>query len=136
MQRYKNPSSQVRVALQKGILKRKPCEVCGSTETEAHHPDYNRPLHVRWLCRPHHRRVHLNLKRLGKTVRRSDNVIVNILIPTSIHCLIKESARLDIRTPGNLVAMLLELAILEWRGMEDWRERYEKARSNHVDSGN
>jgi hypothetical protein len=35
------------------------CEVCGSDEkVEAHHPDYMRPLEVRWLCFNHHREIH------------------------------------------------------------------------------
>jgi hypothetical protein len=25
---------------------------------QAHHEDYERPEHVRWLCRPHHDAVH------------------------------------------------------------------------------
>jgi hypothetical protein len=31
-----------------------PCEVCGATKVEKHHPDYSKPLEVRWLCREHH----------------------------------------------------------------------------------
>jgi len=39
-------------------LKRQPCEVCGSLDTQAHHDDYSKPLEVRWLCQLHHSRVH------------------------------------------------------------------------------
>lgn len=39
-------------------IKRKPCEVCGDPNAEAHHDDYNRPLEVRWLCFKHHREWH------------------------------------------------------------------------------
>jgi hypothetical protein len=33
------------------------CEVCGG-KAEKHHPDYGRPLEVKWLCRIHHRELH------------------------------------------------------------------------------
>lgn len=33
------------------------CEVCGSP-AQAHHPDYNHPLKVRWLCTVHHGMEH------------------------------------------------------------------------------
>jgi len=43
-------------ALRDGRLKRKPCEICGTTvRVQAHHDDYSRPLDVRWLCFTHHR---------------------------------------------------------------------------------
>ena len=35
------------------VLERQPCEVCGE-KAEAHHPDYSKPLDVRWLCKRHH----------------------------------------------------------------------------------
>lgn len=44
--------------LYRGLLKRRPCEICGKPETDAHHPDYDRPLFVRWLCRKHHIDTH------------------------------------------------------------------------------
>lgn len=40
-----------------GFIVPQPCEVCGE-KAEAHHPDYDRPGEVRWLCRKHHRRIH------------------------------------------------------------------------------
>lgn len=30
------------------------CQLCGSSDPEAHHPDYSRPLDVLWLCRMCH----------------------------------------------------------------------------------
>lgn len=55
-------------AIQQGVLKRQPCEVCGAngtfadgrSEVQAHHDDYNKPLDVRWLCQKHHHEWHKN----------------------------------------------------------------------------
>jgi hypothetical protein len=46
--------------IRQGILIKKPCEVCGVHDVEAHHDDYYKPLVVRWLCRNHHREHHKN----------------------------------------------------------------------------
>ena len=55
-------------ALDRGIVERKPCEVCGDPNTEFHHyPDkYDQPLTGQHLCRLHHRREHARLRREGK----------------------------------------------------------------------
>ncbi len=45
-------------ALRDKRLFRKPCEVCGSKKSQAHHDDYSKPLDVRWLCFKHHREHH------------------------------------------------------------------------------
>lgn len=50
---------EVLKALQRGDLVRKPCQECGERPTDAHHPDYSKPLVVDWLCKPHHRQLHL-----------------------------------------------------------------------------
>lgn len=50
--------SKVRWAILKGILKKEPCEKCGSEKAEAHHPDYTKPLDVIWLCKMHHMEAH------------------------------------------------------------------------------
>jgi hypothetical protein len=44
-------------ALRDGKLQRLPCLVCGA-KAEAHHPDYDRPLDVMWLCSEHHAQAH------------------------------------------------------------------------------
>lgn len=41
-------------AIERGILKKQPCEVCSNPKASAHHDDYAKPLDVRWLCRKHH----------------------------------------------------------------------------------
>lgn len=50
-------------ALRMGIIEREPCEVCGAEKVDGHHPDYNRPLDVRWLCRRHHSQLHAKQRR-------------------------------------------------------------------------
>lgn len=44
--------------LRNGTIQRRPCEVCGSIKTEAHHPDYDKPYSIVWLCLRHHRIAH------------------------------------------------------------------------------
>jgi len=46
---------------EKSLIPNSTCGLCGRpVNTIAHHPDYNKPLEVIWLCRRCHRRVHLN----------------------------------------------------------------------------
>lgn len=50
--------SVVSRAVRDGRLEKKPCEVCGSEYSQAHHDDYSQPLKVVWLCRTHHLERH------------------------------------------------------------------------------
>lgn len=50
--------SAVARAVRKCELIRLPCERCGKTKSEAHHPDYTKPLEVIWLCRQCHAKEH------------------------------------------------------------------------------
>jgi rRNA maturation protein Nop10 len=52
----------VHKAVKAGTLKPQPCQECGSNKTQAHHPDYSRPLDVEWLCAKHHRARHRSEK--------------------------------------------------------------------------
>jgi hypothetical protein len=47
----------VRTAVNNGLIVKTLCVICGG-KSEAHHPDYSRPLDVVWLCRPHHLETH------------------------------------------------------------------------------
>ena len=47
-------------AIQKGIIIRKPCVICGK-KAQAHHSDYTKPYDVIWLCSLHHTRLHHTL---------------------------------------------------------------------------
>lgn len=49
-------------AIRSGKISALPCWVCGSEQSEAHHPDYSMPLDVVWLCREHHKQLHAMTK--------------------------------------------------------------------------
>lgn len=53
----KKANTAVGNALRDGRLTRQPCWVCGE-KAVAHHPDYDRPLDVVWLCQAHHKQTH------------------------------------------------------------------------------
>lgn len=56
------------------ITRPEACETCGQSRTHkdgrsgihAHHPDYNKPLEVMWLCQPCHYSWHKNNKAIPK----------------------------------------------------------------------
>lgn len=50
--------SYTRVYITRGKIQRLACEVCGSKKSQVHHPDYNKPLLIKWLCRKHHLELH------------------------------------------------------------------------------
>jgi hypothetical protein len=58
----KKATSEYRKAIRKGVLKRGTmCVKCGATDKviHGHHPDYNFPLKVIWLCNTCHRAEHV-----------------------------------------------------------------------------
>ena len=67
MRQYrKNPQTHIKNlarwavnrALNKGLLTKKACAICGIDKSEAHHKDYLKPFLVVWLCRSCHRTTH------------------------------------------------------------------------------
>lgn len=56
----KSAHMKVYFAIKKGVLIKQPCFICGKN-SEAHHPDYSKPLDVVWLCSSHHRQAHNNI---------------------------------------------------------------------------
>lgn len=38
------------------------CKECGEKKTQAHHPDYSKPLDIIWLCKKHHAELHYKHK--------------------------------------------------------------------------
>ncbi len=53
--------------MSKGNIKKMPCSVCGDLNSEAHHPDYDFPLSVVWLCSKHHKELHVKLGTFRKS---------------------------------------------------------------------
>lgn len=55
--------STINTVLQNGRLKKRPCDICKTTEkVDAHHPNYGAPFKIRWLCEKHHYYVHKQKK--------------------------------------------------------------------------
>ena len=52
----------LRNGVRRGLIEKRPCEVCGDADAEGHHDDYSKPLEVRWLCRKHHKEHHRALR--------------------------------------------------------------------------
>lgn len=59
----------VKRAIARGVMQRKPCEVCAATPAEAHHSDYSKPLEVQWLCTTHHNERHVELRRIARLAK-------------------------------------------------------------------
>ena len=55
----------VGAATRTGRLKKLPCFICGCEKTEAHHPNYQTPLDVVWLCPAHHKQAHALAKKFA-----------------------------------------------------------------------
>jgi predicted ATP-dependent serine protease len=50
--------SKVARAIRKGEIKKKPCCICGSEKSMAHHESYDKPLDIVWYCQVHHKQRH------------------------------------------------------------------------------
>jgi len=46
--------SLLRAAVARGEIQKLPCNVCGNTNSQAHHEDYSKPYDVIWFCHQHH----------------------------------------------------------------------------------
>lgn len=46
------------------IVKKYECESCGGPNPEKHHPDYDKPLEVQWLCRKCHLDLHNGIRKI------------------------------------------------------------------------
>ena len=60
----KSANCKVGRQISRGLLQKQPCEICASTNVQAHHDDYARPLDVRWLCVKHHAEHHVKMRLL------------------------------------------------------------------------
>ena len=71
-EKYKNRTAARHIfsnAIRDGKINKMPCFVCGNSNAEGHHPDYDRPLDVVWLCIKHHKETH---KMANEIARASD----------------------------------------------------------------
>lgn len=56
----------LRYAVKMRYIKKLPCAVCGRRySVGGHHPDYDKPLEVIWLCALHHKHLHLGKIKVG-----------------------------------------------------------------------
>src|SRR3990167_7865102 len=44
-------------AIKIGRIKCSPCQICNNLNSQAHHPDYTKPLEIIWLCPLHHKQL-------------------------------------------------------------------------------
>jgi hypothetical protein len=66
------------MAVRSGDVIKMPCSVCGDDNSEAHHPDYDKPLEVVWVCRKHHEEIgppkrSISTTKQHNTGRKTDN---------------------------------------------------------------
>lgn len=53
-----NTRSYANAYQRRGYIKKQSCLLCNNHNSEKHHPDYDDPLNVIWLCRRCHNRLH------------------------------------------------------------------------------
>lgn len=70
VRRREHARNRANKLLRRGILIRQPCAHCGNENSQMHHPDYNKPDEVSWLCRTCHDAFHV-LER--KVLNESNN---------------------------------------------------------------
>ena len=56
--RTNNACNHVNNMVKKGVIEKRPCEICGDERSNNHHDDYTQPFEVRWLCVRHHAEWH------------------------------------------------------------------------------
>lgn len=58
-----------------------PCIVCKEPKSHRHHPDYDKPDQVIFLCRKHHSQVHKLSRRLGNEVKdyNTDEKVIKLI---------------------------------------------------------
>lgn len=54
----KSAHNAVSHALKTGKIEKRPCELCGASNAQAHHADYSKKLDVKWLCYRCHKKEH------------------------------------------------------------------------------
>lgn len=54
-----NTRSKTKVYVTRGLIEKKPCEVCESVDVQAHHNDYTNAYDITWLCSKCHQAHHV-----------------------------------------------------------------------------
>lgn len=54
-----NCRQKVNYAIEHEKIRRQPCQKCGEPNADAHHEDYSKPLEIIWLCKRHHKEIHV-----------------------------------------------------------------------------
>jgi hypothetical protein len=54
--------------IKNGKIKRQPCVLCGSKNSQGHHPDYNQQLLICWLCPQCHHNVHYGVAKIDNSL--------------------------------------------------------------------
>lgn len=62
----------------KGNIQKKVCEICGNPTAEAHHHDYTKPRDIHWLCRLHHKRLHMLAKAVEPRSTRLEGLLNHV----------------------------------------------------------
>jgi len=62
---------KARLAIKNGKIEKLPCKECGDAKVQAHHPDYDKPLEVVFLCSSHHQRLHQKLRNPAKAINHT-----------------------------------------------------------------
>lgn len=57
-----NARNKAKYAVKRGRILKEPCLICGNQDTTLHHPNYNNPLYVIWLCNDCHENIDKILK--------------------------------------------------------------------------
>lgn len=64
--------SDLNHAVQQGKINQLPCRLCGNEKSQAHHPDYDKPLDIEWLCLICHWQIHKTIYQNPELLRESN----------------------------------------------------------------
>lgn len=74
----------VKHAMEIGLFERGRCFYCGRENAIAHHPDYDKPLLIVWLCPYHHQLHHSRINQAVSLFRKTSNPAQLELFPNKL----------------------------------------------------